>query len=98
MKFNSEEELKKAIKKWEMKQEPISKRQGKQQLVISGLDDDAQAAIDSITNPTDRKLTQIWFDDASYWERSNPYLIQLATELGLSEDQLDDLFIQASKL
>lgn len=41
---------------------------------------------------------RLWFDYAGVWERANPYLNALALELGLTEDQIDDLFIAAAKL
>ena len=41
---------------------------------------------------------RLWFTYASPWERKNPYLNGLALELDLTDKQIDDLFIAASKL
>lgn len=76
----------------------ISKRQGKQQLVIAGLDTQVEAAIDGITDEIERKLTKIWYNDSDSWDRDNAQLLALATALGLTETQVDDLFKAASQL
>ncbi|MGE4532089.1 hypothetical protein [Halomonas sp.] len=76
----------------------VSRRQGKQQLVIAGLDDQVQQAIDGISDATERKLTRIWFDDADTWERDNEQLVSLAQALSLTEQQVDDLFTAAAQL
>lgn len=76
----------------------ITRRQGKQQLVIAGLDEQVELAIDGITNTTERKLTRIWYQDAAEWERDNAQLLSLGDALGLSSSQIDDLFQAASQL
>ena len=45
-----------------------------------------------------RALAQIEWDDTQVFERNRPILIMLATALGLSSEQLDNLFITASGL
>ncbi len=76
----------------------ITRRQGKQQLVIDGLDASVQTAIDSVTDITQRKLLQIYFDDADTWGRNHSSLIALGTSIGLDSTQLDTMFESASKL
>ncbi|KTS09741.1 hypothetical protein SB2_11850 [Methylobacterium radiotolerans] len=43
---------------------------------------------------------EIWFDDAQTWERANPYVAALSGPDGLklTSDQVDELFIEASKI
>ena len=41
---------------------------------------------------------RIWFDNATNWHRENPYVLALSMELGLSETQVDELFISARLL
>jgi hypothetical protein len=36
--------------------------------------------------------SQIWFDTAPQWHRDNPRIAALAPAVGLSDDDLDDLF------
>lgn len=76
----------------------ITARQGEQQLILSGLDEQVEAAIDGIADTTERKLTRAWYNRASTWERNNPQLIALGKALGLTDEKIDDLFKQASEL
>ena len=76
----------------------ITRRQGKQQLVISNLDDQVDIAINNIQDSKERKLTRIWYDDADTWERDNAQLQSLAQALNLTDEQVDDLFQAASQL
>ena len=48
--------------------------------------------------PALNELAQIEWDDSQVFERNRPILIMLATALGLSSEQLDDLFITAAGL
>lgn len=41
---------------------------------------------------------QIWYHRARTWQRNNPYVLGIAIELGLSDDEVDDLFIYAKTL
>lgn len=41
---------------------------------------------------------QIWFESAQVWERYNPYVMGLAAELGMTDEEVDELFMKASKL
>ena len=76
----------------------ISKRQARQQLIIKGLYGNIQPIIDSIEDPTQRLLTQVFWEDSNTFERNNPTLVELGTALGLTEAELDMMFINASKL
>lgn len=76
----------------------VSRRQAKQALLLSGLFSNVQPAIDDIEDDTERQMVQIYWDDATVFERSNAQLVGLGKTLGLTEEQIDDLFIQASGL
>lgn len=76
----------------------VTRRQARQALLIAGLLDDVQPAINAIADPMQRGLAQIEWDDAQEFERHRPLLIQLATALGLDDEALDNLFIQAVTL
>lgn len=41
---------------------------------------------------------RIWFDNAQRFERGHAYLLAIAFELNLTDEQVDDLFIAASTL
>ena len=78
--------------------ESISKRQARQQLIIDGLYNNVQPIIDSIEDETQRLLAQVFWEDSNTFERNHPMLIQFGTALGLTEVELDTMFINASKL
>jgi hypothetical protein len=42
--------------------------------------------------------TQIWFEYALTWSRSNPHINSLGAQLGLTQTQIDLLFIEAGSV
>lgn len=76
----------------------VTRRQARQALLLAGLLDDVQPAIDAIPDPQQRGLAQIEWDDSQEFERHRPLLIQLAGALGLDGEALDGLFVQAAGL
>ena len=76
----------------------VTRRQARQALLLAGLLDNVQPAIDSIEEPVQRSMAQIEWDDSQQFERKRPLLIALAAALGLGEEALDNLFIQAAQL
>lgn len=76
----------------------VSKRQGRQQLIIMGIIGQVQPAIDAITDDLQRSLVQSFWDDSSQYERDHPQMIQLATVIGLTSEEMDAAFIAAEQL
>jgi len=76
----------------------VTRRQAKQALALAGKLALVQPAIDAIADATQRGLIQIEWDDSLNFERTRPSLIMLATGLGLSSADLDNLFILAGGL
>ena len=76
----------------------VSARQAHQALILAGLYDNVQAAIDAIPDGTQRAMAQVEWDKSNEFERSRPLLIQLAESLGLDSEALDNLFITAAQL
>lgn len=74
-----------------------TRRQGQLALLSYGLLDDAEAAIAAIADPMDRRAAQIEYD-ADTWERSNPFLLQLWTQIGGTPESLDAAFALAVTL
>ena len=70
----------------------ITPLQSKLQLLEIGLLDEVEAIVSA-----DRKV-QLYWEYASVIERDNEILLMMATQLGLTSEQLDDLFIKGSKL
>lgn len=78
--------------------EPISdvpttctRRQGRLALHQLGLLDAAEAAIESIEDPDQKRTAQIEYE-ADTWERSNAFVQQLWASLGGTPEGLDEAF------
>ena len=71
----------------------VTRAQGKLALLNAGLLANAQAAATAAG-----QAAEIAFNDALTYERTSPTLNAMATALGLSSNDLDALFIAASKL
>lgn len=76
----------------------VSRRQGRQALLLAGKLSLVQPAIDAIADATQRGMAQIYWDDSQEFERNHPTLIALATQIGLTDADLDSLFITAKAL
>ena len=75
----------------------VTRRQARRALAIFGVLDAVQVALDAIPDDTARTLAQIDWADATEFKRDDETLQMLAGALGLSEKQLDDLFILAGE-
>lgn len=76
----------------------VTRAQGKAALLLAGLYAGVQAYADAIVDETERALAQIALNETTHWERASPFLIAAATAQGLTDEQVDQLFIQASKI
>lgn len=76
----------------------VTKRQGRQQMILMGVINAVQPAIDAIEDDVQRALVQSFWDDSSDYERDHPQMVELGAAIGLSTDQIDDAFRAASKL
>lgn len=72
----------------------VSASQAKIALFNAGLLDEVEAAV--AAHPY--RIVQIWFMDANQWERGNPYVQALGIEIGLDDEEIDALFVAASKI
>lgn len=78
--------------------ETVSRRQLRLGLVLSSFDlSMIDVVIDQLPEPK-RSFALIAWNDAIVFERKDALLNELAGKIGLSEDNLDDLFINSSKL
>ena len=76
----------------------VSRRQARQALALAGKLHLIQPAIDSLQDPLQRALAQIEWDDSAEFQRNWPLLTQLAAAVGISPEEIDDLFILANSL
>ena len=70
----------------------ITPRQLRLQLLSTELLDDVEALCS-----TDRAMS-IWFEYSLDFQRNHPMVEAMATQLGLTQDDMDGFFIEASKL
>lgn len=77
----------------------ISARQIRLWLVRNGISLAAvDAAIDAITDAVTRDSVKVEWEYAPYVERSHPMLVPLAAALGLTEQQVDQAFVEATAI
>lgn len=75
----------------------ITMRQARRFLHEKGLLVSVQQAIDSLEEPP-RIAAQIEWDYSSTMERHNTFVAMISGYLGMTNDEVDDMFIEASKL
>lgn len=73
----------------------LSSYQAKLALFNAGLLDSVQSLIDHPDTPTNVKLA--WQEGLSF-RRDNPMIAMIATQMGLTESDVDDLFIAGEQL
>lgn len=77
--------------------ERVSKAQGKAVLIMAGIWPDVEDYLATLQGE-DRIIADLALNDTTEWKRDSPFLNQAATALGISDKQLDTLFLQASKI
>ena len=83
---------------WELREIPkvvpqsITPLQAKLQLLKLGLLDEVEALV------SNDRTSQLYWEYASVVERDNAVLLLMAEQLGLTSEQVDEMFIEASKL
>lgn len=73
--------------------ERVTRAQAKIQLHRVGL----LAQVETEVNAAGGEVL-LWFTEAAMWERNNTHVLNLATSLGLTPEQVDQLFIDAEKI
>ena len=74
--------------------EKVTRFQAKAVLQTMGLLTTAQSLVDNSEDP----LVKLVWQEALHFERNSPVLNSLAQAMGLSEEQIDDLFIEAEQI
>lgn len=77
--------------------ESVSRAQGKAALLAAGMLSSAEGFIDSLEGD-EKILALIAFNETNEWRRDSPFLNQVATALGITQEQMDELFLEASKI
>ena len=76
----------------------VTMRKARLALLNAGLLDDVEAAILSIPDQTTQRVVQIEWEYAQTVDRDSVWVKQLTAVVGLTDSQLDALFVAASKL
>lgn len=76
----------------------VARAQGKAVLIGAGLWSAVLDFVAAIPDPTDRALAELALHDTQQWQRSSPFLNAAKAGLGLTDEQLDALFVTASKI
>ena len=76
----------------------ITRAQGRLVLYRAGLWPAVQAFVAGITDPDEAFEADAALNHTTDWERSSPFLRRAALALGLDDEQLDTLFIQAAQI
>lgn len=76
----------------------VTRAQGKAALVNAGYWNAILDYISNIGDETQKNLTEIALNDTSHWRRDSPSLVSCANALGLTEEDIDNLFIAAEKI
>ena len=74
----------------------ITRAQGKATLIKTGRWSAILAYVDTISDPTEKAMAQVALHDTLTWQRTSPFLTTAAGALGMTSEQLDDLFVTAS--
>jgi len=76
----------------------ITRAQGKVVLIQMGLWPQVLAFVDAIEDPVEKAVAEVAINDTVHWQRNSPFLNQAATALEITQEQMDQLFIQASQV
>lgn len=78
---------------------PLTSRQLRLGLVLNGISlSSVEAAIDAIEDETDREVARIEWEYATTFERTHPLVTQVGAALGLTPEQIDNMWAEAVKL
>lgn len=77
----------------------LTRRQLRLGLLANGITtEDVEGAIAAIPDAMDRAVAEIEWADALIYERDHPLIEQVGTALGLTPEQIDTMWLGASKL
>lgn len=77
---------------------PITRVQFKAVLRLNNLYDAVVAVLDSIPDPKQKVIAQTKFDESETYDRNDSLFLTLGPAVGLSEDDIDSLWLQALEI
>ena len=76
----------------------VTRAQGKVVLIQMGLWQPVLDYVAGIADPVQKAAAEVALHDTQFWQRSSLFLAQAAAALGLTPEQMDDLFRNASQI
>lgn len=77
----------------------VTRRKARQALLLSGITKEmVTTALQNIPDPLERDLAMIEWEDSLEFERNRPLVAAVGALFGLTDEQLDELFITAGNL
>lgn len=76
----------------------VTNAQGAAALIQAGLWQPILDYVEGMQDTTEKALAEVALHRTTHWMRTSPFLNNAASELGLSSEDLDNLFIQASEI
>ena len=76
----------------------VTRAQGKAALIAAGLWGAVESYVAGIADATEKALSLVALNDTTHWQRTSPFLNAAAQALGLTSEQLDELFQQAAEI
>lgn len=76
----------------------VTRSQGKAELITAGLWDAVLAFVDAIEDEAEKALALVALNDTARWSRDSEFLIQCSSAIGVTPEQMDDLFILAASI
>jgi hypothetical protein len=91
-------ELKSKLEKELLVPKNISPRQAREIIIRIGLFNTVETYINNIEDETERLIARNYWEYSEVFERNHPVLLTLVSALGITDEQLDNMFKEASKL
>lgn len=76
----------------------VARAQGKATLIQAGLWPGVLAFVAAIPDETQRLLAEVALHDTQHWQRNSPFLNAAKSGLGMTDEQLDALFVAAAQI
>jgi hypothetical protein len=76
----------------------ITRAQGKVVLLQMGMWPQVVGFVNSIEDPMQKAIAEVAVYETLHWQRESEFLNTAAAVLGITDEQMDELFIQASKV
>lgn len=76
----------------------ITLRQAREIIIRNGLFNSVEAYINNIEDETERLIARNYWEYSEVFERNHPVLLTLVSALDITDEQLDEMFKEASKL